>query len=126
MKYETVADGKDIKLVIDPYELLHDVMTGEQRQLLIESLSCAEDIIEFVMQQVLGAGACTENGYSGLISTDITGSAIQRARLQITKDSSYAVKATLLAYERKIVSLEEQLKTKDALIDILRSNNERS
>jgi len=124
MKYETVADGKDIKLVIDPYELLHAVMTGEQRYLLIESLSCAEDIIEFVMQQVLSP--CTANGYYGLSSSDLTGSAIQRARLQIANDSSYAVKTTLEAYERKIAYLEEQLKTKNAMIEILRVNNERS
>jgi len=123
MNYETIADGKDIKLVIDPYELLHDVLTGEQRQLLIESLSCAEDVIEFVMQQVLSP--CTDNGYSGLSSSDLTGSAIQRARLQIANDSSYAVKTTLKAYERKIVYLEEQLKIKDAMIEILQVGNER-
>lgn len=106
MQVKTIEDGKDIKILLDPYELIHDIMSGEQRNLLIQSLACSEDIIKYVMQQVLTP--CTDDGYSGSSSLYMN-TAIQEARLQIAKESNYAVERTIKDLELKIASLERDV-----------------
>jgi hypothetical protein len=101
-----VESGNTFKLQLDPYEILHDIMTGEQRQLLIESLSCSDDVIGHVAEQLVDG--YTYNGFSGRWSTG-RNTALQQARQKIAENSDYSVKNTIKDMESHIKSLEDML-----------------
>ena len=104
--YDYDAKTGTINLKLSIYDLVHDVFTKENRDELIESLSCHEEIIDNVMDIVLTG--LTENGFSGCISSNLD-SAMQRARNRIAKESDYSVRYTIEGLERKIKNLEESV-----------------
>jgi hypothetical protein len=104
---KVVEDKNTFKLQLDPYEILHDVMSGEQRQLLIESLSCHDDVINCVAEQLIDG--YTYNGFAGSWSTSRT-TALQQARQKIAENSDYAVNKTIKDMEGQIRSLEDNIK----------------
>lgn len=107
MNVKTVTeDNGRVLLQLDVYDLLHDVASSEQRAELIESLSCAEDVIDHVMSLVLTG--CTRSGFSGLW-TPTCNSAIQRARNRIAKESDYAVRRTIEDLEARIAEQEKTI-----------------
>ena len=106
MSAKIVEENGRTTLQIDMYEAIHDALKASERKDLIESLACAEDVIQHVMDQVLEG--CTESGYSGCSSVSMN-YALQKARLRIAKDSSYAVKSTIEDLERKVKDLEESV-----------------
>jgi len=95
-----------IRLDICPYELIHDVMTGEDRELMIESLSCHDEIINHVVCQLVEG--YTENGFSGTWATSRT-TALQQAREKIALQYDYASKKTIEDMQRQIESLKKDV-----------------
>ena len=95
-----------MKMQLDPYEILHDVLTGEQRQLLIESLSCHEEIIGNVAELLIDG--YTYNGFSGEWCSS-RNTALQQAKQKIAENSSDAVERTIADMDSRIKSLENDL-----------------
>ncbi len=95
-----------MKMQLDPYEILHDVLTGEQRQLLIESLSCHEEIIGNVAELLIDG--YTYNGFSGEWCPS-RNTALQQAKQKIAENSSDAVERTIADMDSRIKSLENDL-----------------
>ena len=97
---------KDDKYVveIDPYEIIHEILSGHQRAMLIQSLACAEDVIEHVCEQLIDG--LTLDGFSGSWSSGCD-TALQKAKKKIAENSGHAVAQTIRDMERKIESLEK-------------------
>jgi hypothetical protein len=97
---------KDGELAIDLHSLLNQV-SGEDKIALIESLSCDEEIIKHVTDQILEG--FTENGYFG--STGFGESeprtALDRARREIAKGASELAKEEIGAMENRVKSEKE-------------------
>lgn len=98
-------------LTIDLWEFLQEAK-GEQRLELIETLSCQEDIIRHVTDQVVHG--CTENGYSGgedyKLSSDLEKScAITRARRLIAQNTDEVSKGIIERLEKTIEEKEKEL-----------------
>ena len=117
MEIKAINDGKDIKILLDPYQIMHEVMNGEQRSLLIQSLSCADDIINHVIQHVLFG--FTDDGYSGSWC-DSMDTAIQKARKTIAENSGDAVKSTINDFESKVKSQASMIDFLNAQIEKLK------
>lgn len=107
-EYKLVKEGNRsvVRVDISPYDIIHDLLSTEERQELIESLSCHDEIIEAVMQQVLDG--YTENGFCGWTSPSLN-SPVQKARLRIANESDYAVRCTIEQLENRIKSLEKDV-----------------
>lgn len=77
-----------IKICIEePNELL-ELMSGEDKVQLISSLSCHDEVITHVMDQVCSLHGCTEEGDSGW-SSGVNGSqVIDKARMKIAESAS--------------------------------------
>ena len=106
--YQVVDQGnnKIIRVDINPYDIIHDLLSTEQRQDLIESMSCHNDIIKAVMEQVLDG--YTENGFCGQTSSHIN-TPIQEARKRIAKESDEAIRRTIEGLEARIKTLEKDV-----------------
>lgn len=99
---------KDEKFVveIDPYEIIHEILSGHQRAMLIQSLSCAEDVIEHVCEQLIDG--LTLDGFSGSWSSGYD-TALQKAKKKISENSDHAVKSTITDLERQVESLKKDV-----------------
>jgi len=94
------------KIIFDVDDLMRQIPEDKVRG-IVEVLSCNEELIDFVMEQVFGA--CTENGYySGraVIATEDPTCALDRACRRVAKESGEVAKKEIerlekaLAYER--------------------------
>ncbi len=99
---------KSGKLIIelDVYDVLHDVINGEQRQDLIESLSCHDEVINHVVEQIIDG--YTYNGHAGSWSRS------RNTAIQMARDAIYAAHGeiearTLKELKETIQMLESQL-----------------
>lgn len=105
-----IIENKDnphlLNLEINLYEVLHDSIAGEQRENLIQSLSCADEIIGHVAEQLIDG--YTYNGFSGTWATS-RNTALQQARQRIAENSDYAVKRTIQDMENEIKSLKDDI-----------------
>lgn len=106
--YEVVEQGnsKIIRIDINPYDIIHDLLSTDQKQDLIESLSCHDNIIKAVLEQVLDG--YTENGFCGRTSSHLD-TPIQTARKRIAEDSDYAIRRTIEQMEARIKTLEKDV-----------------
>lgn len=79
--------NKDGQIVIDVMSVF-DNISGEKKLELVERLSCEDEIITFVMQQVFDG--TTENGYGGSESLDDLriSSPLQAFREQVRQQSN--------------------------------------
>lgn len=99
--------GNKITIELSPYDILHDLMSCEQRQLLIESLSCHDEIINHVVEQLIDN--YTYNGFAGSWCTSRTG-AIQIAKARIAKEAvDNCCRKTIQDMEMQIKSLQESV-----------------
>lgn len=88
-------------LSVDIFHLIHEL--PENRILeLFESLSCADVVINHVMDQVLHG--CTENGFSGSWSTSY-GEPLQKYRLEIAKHSSEIAKKEIETLKTRLADV---------------------
>ena len=84
--------GNGIEVTLHDATALLDVMTPEQRLQLIESLSCYDEVIKHVADQISNLYGCTENGCSGTHTiTDKAyaggGSALDAAKFQVAREA---------------------------------------
>lgn len=82
-----------ITLQFDDATALINLMSPEDRAEVIESLSCYDDVIQHVVNQIAGPHGWTENGFSGSSrcgSERYTGEGtpLDKARYQVAKSSS--------------------------------------
>lgn len=99
-------DIENGKIIFDVDDLMRQIPDDKVRG-IVEVLSCNEELIDFVMEQVFGAW--TENGYySGraVIATEDPTCALDRACRRVAKESGDVAKKEIeklekaLAYER--------------------------
>ena len=85
--------------------LLMDSMSSDQKVELIERLSCEDEIIQHVADQILSG--CTENGYSGseVIDEYRLSTPLQKARENIRKKGN---RLLIKEIERLRVKLEDK------------------
>lgn len=104
----------NVKVCIsEPNELL-ELMTGEDKLQLIESLSCHDEVIEHVIDQVTHLYGVTENGNSGWSSGVIGSCVLDKARNKIAESASELSLDT-------ITNLKDIIKKKEELIARLQS-----
>lgn len=106
-------NGNKITIEFSPYDIIHDLMSGEERQLLIESLSCHDEIINHVVEQLIDN--YTYNGFSGKWCTSRIG-AIQVAKERIAKE------AIGNCYSKTLQDMEVQIKSLQSTIDYYINN----
>jgi hypothetical protein len=106
-----------LTIELDVYDVLHDVINGEQRQNLIESLSCHDEVINHVVEQLVDG--YTFNGFSGSWSTS-RNTAIQKARDAIYGQSDKIARKTLEELTDRIQSLESQLFEANKQLNIIK------
>jgi len=99
------TNGSEITIKLDAYSIIHDMLSVEQRSELIQSLSCAEDVIKHVADQLIHG--CTDEGFSGSWSSSCN-TALQLAIERVAKNSSYAVKTTIKQLRNRIDALEKE------------------
>lgn len=95
-----------VSINLSLYDIIHDQMNGEMRQYLIESISCADEVIGHVASQLVDG--YTDNGFSGRWSSN-RNTALQKAREQIAKNSDYAVKRTIEDMQIQIDTLTKDV-----------------
>ena len=103
---ENLENPHLLNIEINLYEILHDSITGEQRENLIQSLSCADEVIGHVAEQIIDG--YTYNGFSGTWSTS-RNTALQQARQRLAENTDYAVKRTIEDMEKQIEDLKSNL-----------------
>lgn len=105
--------------ISEPNELL-ELMTGDDKIQLIESLSCHDEVIQHVVDQISHLHGCTENGHSGWSSKVMGSTVLDKARADI------AISSSKLA-EDAIKSLQDTIKRNELQITELyaKLNNER-
>lgn len=96
--------GNTIQLEI--FDVLHEAITSEQRQELIESLTCHNEVINHVVEQLVDG--YTYNGYAGSWSSS-RNTAIQNARDAIYAAHGKIEERTLRELKDKIQYLETEL-----------------
>ncbi len=104
--------NSNVSVVIsEPNDIL-ELMSGEDKIQLIESLSCHDEVIEHVLNQITRLHGATENGNSGG-SSGVGGScALDKARAKIAESASELARDT-------IASLSSSLENKEARINEL-------
>jgi hypothetical protein len=102
---------KDGQLSLDLVDVICG-MTEEEQLNLVESLSCQESVIKFVMQQVITGW--TDSGYHGIkgISDIEPHSALEKAIRQIANQSSEVAKKEIESLCLRIKIMEEQERTR--------------
>lgn len=105
-----INNGGDI--VIDTSYLL-SMLTSTQSSLAVQALSCREDVIRCVMDQVLDG--YTEDGYYGAHSSfsEKPSYAIAASRRRIVENSNQVVTEEIESFKKLITSLREELKETD-------------
>jgi hypothetical protein len=96
-----------VSIELSLYDILHDHISGEMREMLIQSLSCADEVIGHVCEQLIDG--YTYDGFQASWSFD-SNTAIQLAKNKIAKNSDHAIKKTIELLENKIAFLEQALK----------------
>lgn len=89
----------------DPNELLES-MDSEERLSFLQSLSCHDEVLEYVMQQVFEV--CTDDGHHGSIACSWNG----REPLQVFRQKMLEVGANDTA-KRRISELEQYMTSAD-------------
>jgi hypothetical protein len=107
MNSETTYKIDKLHIEVDLCTLIHETFTPEDRKHLIQSLSCAGDIITHVIDQLLSG--CTEDGYSGWESS-MCSTPLEKGRKRISEEYDYASARTIRDLEFKITLLEKELK----------------
>lgn len=101
-KTTNTQSGK-LTIELNLYDILHDEMNGEMRQDLIQSLSCADEVIGYVAEQLVEG--YTYVGFAGSWCSRGS-SALQKARLKIAENFDYACKCSIKDLTNRIESLE--------------------
>lgn len=120
MAAKLVDENGRTVLQIDVYEILHDILKASDRQDLIQSLACTDDIIQHVMDQVLEG--FTYDGYRGSECQSMN-TPLQQARLRIVKECEYVARHTIADFERRVKSLEDQVEHYRTHYEPIRRNN---
>ena len=97
--------------ISEPNELL-ELMTGDDKVQLVESLSCHDAVIEHVVSQISSLYGCTENGNSGWSGGALGSCLLDKVRMKIAESSSELAGDT-------IKSLKRDLERKDKTISEL-------
>lgn len=105
--------------ISEPNELL-ELMTGDDKVQLVESLSCHDAVIEHVVSQISSLYGCTENGNSGWSSGVLGSCLLDKVRMSIAKDSSEIASKTIAYLVKDIDSKESQINRLYKEIDLLR------
>lgn len=102
IKYE----GTKAILEVDAFDVLHDMMTGDQRVQLIQSLACSDEVIGNVCELIVDG--YTYDGFSAAYFSTCD-STIQKVRKQVAENSDYSVKETIRVLENRIKALEKDV-----------------
>ena len=103
-----IKKNEDNQIVIDPVDLLRE-MTGEQKEILIDDLSCEDEIIKKVSEQIIYG--CTETGWSGSISSSHKPSTpLDIAIREVSNNSGIVAKGEIKRLENLVRLKEESLR----------------
>lgn len=93
------------KIVIDPYDLLQE-LKGEDKIRLIDDLSCQNEVIKHVSDQIIHG--CTERGSHGSMgSATIPSTPLDKAVREVSENSSDIAKKEISRLTRRMQFLEE-------------------
>lgn len=103
-----------ITLQFDDATALIDLMTPEDRAEVIESLSCYDDVIKHVADQISRPHGFTENGFSGSSRCGWerltgNGTVLDNARYQVATSASEASQKVIEDQARIITNQSEEL-----------------
>lgn len=103
-----------ITLQFDDATVLIDLMTPEDRAELIESLSCYDDVIKHVADQISHPHGGTENGFSGSSRCGVgrltgNGTVLDNARYQVATSSGEASQKVIEEQARIITNQNEEI-----------------
>ncbi len=113
------------KVILDYCELF-DNASGEELNLLVQSLACQDSIVKHVADQLLEGW--TEDGYHGGVAGDAnpaTSSPIDQARRRIALGAGEVAKATIEAQQRALAHAGTYQKELWAKIRTLEEENRR-
>ncbi len=108
--------------ISEPNELL-ELMTGDDKVQLIESLSCHDEVIEHVVSQISSLYGCTENGNSGWSSSVRGTCVLDKARMEIAKSSSELARDIIKKLELDLTRKDNEINELYKKIDKLGSQH---
>lgn len=107
-----VANG--IKITLDDTVCLLDLMSDDDRMAMIESLSCYDNVIKHVVDQISHIWGSTENGSRGSTLCDNKkffggGTVLDKVRYQIAKSAPESARALIDVQAATIEQLDSEL-----------------
>jgi hypothetical protein len=106
MTLKIKEEGSKISFELDAYDIIHDMLSGDQRMLLLQSLSCSDEVIGNVCELIVDG--YTYDGFSAAYFSTCD-STIQKVRKQVAENSDYSVKETIRILENRIKELEKDV-----------------
>lgn len=115
-----------ITLQFDDATALIDLMTAEDRAQVIESMSCYDDVVKHVADQICSPHGWTENGFSGSSRCGEDkyageGTALDKARYQVAMSASESAAEYMASQAEIIINQKKQIDVLDSKLNQLQN-----